>query len=97
MRLFDLFRKLRPDASFSAITSVASALLWLRSTFLFVCINKNPAHYAIGNDRISPEARLEEICVEAVGQLVESGVVEERNDSLSPTGWPFCASLRPAR
>ncbi|GAA6006352.1 hypothetical protein JCM11491_004924 [Sporobolomyces phaffii] len=63
------------------ITDVASALRWLRSTFLYVRISKNPPFYALSkSDQVSPDARLEEICVEAVAQLVKEGIVAENAD-----------------
>lgn len=73
----------------SAITSVASALHWLRSTFLFVRIKRNPKFYALpGSEDVSPATRIEEICISAVGSLVSSDIVEEQQDSdlLTPTG-----------
>lgn len=75
-----------PDAPTStAITNVQSGLHWLRSTFLYTRITKNPAHYAIGPGKTSPETRLEEICLEAIKELVDSGVVDQREDELSAT------------
>jgi len=52
---------------------------------LYVRITKNPAHYAIGPGKTSPETRLEEICLEAIKELVDSGVVDQREDELSAT------------
>lgn len=70
----------------AAITDIASALHWLRSTFLFVRIKKNPRYYAIANGAAtSPDARLEEIVVESVKALVNEGIVDESDDTISPT------------
>lgn len=72
--------------STAAITDIASALHWLRSTFLFVRIKKNPRFYAIANRAAtSPNARLEEIVVESVKALVSEGIVDETEDMISPT------------
>lgn len=70
----------------SAITDRETALRFLHSTFLYVRITKNPTYYAIANSAtLSPDARLEEICVEAIKQLVSEGiVVEEEDASLAP-------------
>ncbi|GAA6048956.1 hypothetical protein JCM3770_007137 [Rhodotorula araucariae] len=75
------------EITLRTITDVQSGLHWLRSTFLYVRITKNPAHYAIGPGRTSPETRLEEICLEAIKELVDSGVVDRQQDELSAT--PF--------
>lgn len=77
---------------FSAITSFASAIQWLRSTFLFVRITKNPKYYALaGSEERSPTERLEEICLGAVNNLVSSEIVDEQADSdfLTSTGMPL--------
>ncbi|BGP46261.1 ATP-dependent DNA helicase MER3 [Rhodotorula kratochvilovae] len=73
------------EITLRTITDVQSGLHWLRSTFLYVRITKNPAHYAIGPGKTSPETRLEEICLEAIKELVDSGVVDRREDELSAT------------
>ncbi|GAA5906230.1 hypothetical protein JCM8208_000668 [Rhodotorula glutinis] len=73
------------EITLRTITNVQSGLHWLRSTFLYTRITKNPAHYAIGPGKTSPETRLEEICLEAIKELVDSGVVDQREDELSAT------------
>ncbi|GAA5835706.1 hypothetical protein JCM9279_004624 [Rhodotorula babjevae] len=73
------------EITLRTIADVQSGLHWLRSTFLYVRITKNPAHYAIGPGKTSPETRLEEICLEAIKELVESGVVDQKEDELSAT------------
>lgn len=67
----------------AAISDIPSALRWLRSTFLFVRIIKNPTFYAIPGIKTTPEARLEELCLEAIKELVGSGVVDEDGDKLA--------------
>jgi hypothetical protein len=66
-----------------AISSVSTAIEWLRSTFLFVRIVKNPTFYALNNGSTAPEVRLEEICTNSVQELIESGVVEEEGEKLT--------------
>ncbi|GAA5999340.1 DNA helicase [Rhodotorula paludigena] len=70
------------EISLRTITDVESGLLWLRSTFLYARITKNPSHYALGSVKTSPEARLEEICVDAIKELVDSGVVDKQDSTL---------------
>ena len=76
------------EPSSLAITDQETALRFLHSTFLYVRITKNPTYYAIANSTtLSPDARLEEICVEAIKQLVSEGIVTEEDDeSLAPNG-----------
>ncbi|KWU46356.1 P-loop containing nucleoside triphosphate hydrolase protein, partial [Rhodotorula sp. JG-1b] len=70
------------EIALGTIQDIGSALQWLRSTFLFVRITKNCAFYGLGKDTASPEQRLEEICLRAVDQLVQSGIVEREEDTL---------------
>lgn len=83
------------DLVLIAIQDVASALHWLRSTFLFVRITKNGAFYGLGKDTASPEQCLEEICLRAIGQLVQSGIVERQEDTLvaNRTFEPHCSKV----
>ncbi|TNY19881.1 P-loop containing nucleoside triphosphate hydrolase protein [Rhodotorula diobovata] len=80
------------EITLRTITDVQSGLHWLRSTFLYVRITKNPAYYAIGGGKMSPEQRLEEICLEAIKELVDSGVVDRQEDELSATPLTLHAS-----
>lgn len=77
----------------TAIQDIGSALQWLRSTFLFVRITKNCAFYGLGTDTASPEQRLEEICLRAVDQLVQSGIVEREEDTLVANRTYRCVCL----
>ncbi|GAA5969973.1 hypothetical protein JCM11641_000215 [Rhodosporidiobolus odoratus] len=70
-----------------AITGVPTALHWLRSTFLFIRIAKNAPYYAIANGASNPDERLEEICVQAINELVNSGVVEKEGEELAPNNY----------
>jgi replicative superfamily II helicase len=83
-----LVEHINSEITLRTITDVDTALRWLRSTFLYVRISRNPAFYAIAKGtKLSPDARLEEMCVEAVKQLVNEGIVAENEDqSLAPNG-----------
>ncbi|GAA5951948.1 hypothetical protein JCM21900_000099 [Sporobolomyces salmonicolor] len=81
----NLTEHVNSEITLRTITNVASALHWLRSTFLFIRIAKNAPYYGIASGASSsPEARLEEICVEAIKELVGHGIVNEEGESLSP-------------
>ncbi|KAJ8295613.1 ATP-dependent DNA helicase MER3 [Rhodotorula toruloides] len=77
------------EITLGTISDIPSALRWLRSTFLFVRITKNPAFYAIPGIKSTPEARLEELCLEAIKELVGSGVVDEDGDKLAANRQSF--------
>ena len=59
------------------ITNSESAKRWLRSTFLYVRLKKNPSHYGIAGERgiQDIEERLEEICERNIKLLTEEGLV----------------------
>ncbi|GAA5826052.1 hypothetical protein JCM5353_004194 [Sporobolomyces roseus] len=82
----NLTEHINSEIALRTITDRETALRFLHSTFLYVRITKNPTYYAIANSTtLSPDARLEEICVEAIKQLVSEGiVVEEEDESLAP-------------
>ncbi|SCV68997.1 BQ2448_2017 [Microbotryum intermedium] len=78
----NLTEHINSEIMLRTIRSVPSALKWLHSTFLYVRISKNPSHYALAKEPNKPaDARLEEICVEAVTELTNNGIVE-KNDEL---------------
>ncbi|GAA5978347.1 hypothetical protein JCM5350_001135 [Sporobolomyces pararoseus] len=85
----NLTEHINSEITLRTITDVDTALRWLRSTFLYVRISKNSAFYAIAKgSKLSPDARLEEICVEAVKQLVSEGIVIENEDqTLAPNDY----------
>ncbi|GAA6001199.1 hypothetical protein JCM10207_007458 [Rhodosporidiobolus poonsookiae] len=72
------------EITLQTITDVPSALHWLRSTFLFIRIAKNAPYYAIANGASNPDERLEEICVQAIKELVDSGIVDQVEETLAP-------------
>lgn len=88
-------RRYSTDASSTAISSVSTTIEWLRSTFLYVRIVKNPTFYALNNGSTPPETRLEEICANSVRELVETGVVEEDGERLNSTGESCVPSRSP--
>ncbi|KAJ7481219.1 inner membrane protein import complex subunit Tim54-domain-containing protein [Mycena galericulata] len=58
------------------ITNVRSAKEWLRSSFLFQRIQKNPAHYALGKgDNQSWEERVDDMVMQSVEKLRETKLI----------------------
>lgn len=64
------------------ITDVASAKLWLKSTFLWVRMKRNPTRYRIQGQTIvlDIEQKLDEICEKDVTNLQEAGLVYQTPD-----------------
>ena len=73
------------------IPDISSAKLWLKSTFMWVRMKRNPAHYKIEGQTIvmDIDQKLDEICEKDIKKLQEAGLVSQgRDESLkcTPTG-----------
>ena len=65
------------EIGLGTITDVESAKAWLRSTFLFQRLQRNPKHYAIGKDEQQTwQERLDQMILESVTELKTSKLVE---------------------
>lgn len=91
----NLIEHLNAEVVLGTIKSVKDAMNWLRSTFLYVRIKKNPAHYKLKNcskeqSILSAETRLEAIFMTDIDQLDENQIVT-RNDMghISTSGFNF--------
>lgn len=64
------------------ITDVNSAKLWLKSTYLWVRMKRNPSHYKIEGQTIvmDIEQKLDEICEKDVSHLQEAGMVYQAQE-----------------
>jgi len=67
------------EISQAVIENVAGAIAWLKATYFFTRVRKNPTHYA-GLDMATDEAHLDvllqEMCVRAVTDLAAAKIVE---------------------
>ena len=69
-----------------SVTNIETAKLWLRNTFLFHRIQKNPMHYGIakgGNE--TWEGRFDAMVIQAVQSLEKSQLISIEDSLLSPT------------
>ncbi|KAM0753841.1 P-loop containing nucleoside triphosphate hydrolase protein [Meredithblackwellia eburnea MCA 4105] len=84
-----LTEHINSEITLGNIDEISSALRWLRSSFLYVRIRKNPSHYAIsGDETTSPDLRLEELCLKSIEELVQEGIVmQEDNGALLSTDY----------
>ncbi|KAJ8100562.1 Sec63 Brl domain-containing protein [Lipomyces tetrasporus] len=83
-----LVEHLNAEVCLRTINDIESAKGWLRSTFLYVRMKKNPAHYNIGATGSSKtiEESLDHLCTENIARLQTSKIVETSDGNvLVPT------------
>ncbi|KAG0637603.1 ATP-dependent DNA helicase MER3 [Tuber brumale] len=73
----NLVEHINAEIGLGTITNAESAKMWLRSTFLYVHLKKDPSHYGIAGERgiQDIEERLEEIIERNIRLLTEEGLV----------------------
>ncbi|KAI5286790.1 Sec63 [Ascosphaera aggregata] len=76
----NLIDHLNAEISLGAIKNIPSAIKWLRSTFFFVRLRKNPKYYNLkeGADIHDEDSLLTEICERDIQQLQETKLVTTR-------------------
>ncbi|TFK42447.1 hypothetical protein BDQ12DRAFT_732098 [Crucibulum laeve] len=68
------------EIGLGTITSIESAKEWLRSSFLFQRIRKNPDYYALGKDQNETwQDRADDVVMQNVARLKESQLIEDGN------------------
>lgn len=69
------------EIGLGTITDVESAKAWLRNSFLFQRLQKNPKHYAIGKDEQQTwQERLDQMILDSVTELKAGMLVETPED-----------------
>ena len=65
------------------ITDLESAKSWLRGSFFYQRVRKNPGHYALGEDSLSLswQERMDNLVLASVQNLRDNQLVEEKQDS----------------
>ncbi|KAJ6490475.1 hypothetical protein DFH09DRAFT_1003499 [Mycena vulgaris] len=72
----NLSEHLNSEIGLGTITNMRSAKEWLRSSFLFQRIQKNPAHYALGkDDNQTWEERVDDMVMQSVEKLRETDLI----------------------
>lgn len=71
------------------ITSLSSAIAWLRNTFFYTRYTKNPSHYNLTKNRTinDPESQLLLLCEQTLRDLTDYQIVNHENGTLSATGY----------
>ncbi|XP_078343088.1 putative ATP-dependent DNA helicase HFM1 [Oculina patagonica] len=83
-----LIEHLNAEIVLNTITDVSIALEWLKSTFLYIRILKNPTHYGIpeGLEKESLEQKLQDICLKSLNTLEKAGLIKmDDGFDLKPT------------
>ncbi|XP_020606778.1 probable ATP-dependent DNA helicase HFM1 [Orbicella faveolata] len=89
-----LIEHLNAEIVLNTITDVSIALEWLKSTFLYIRILKNPTHYGIpeGLEKKSLEQKLQDICLKSLNTLEKAGLIKmDDGFDLKPTGTTACS------
>ncbi|OCH92100.1 P-loop containing nucleoside triphosphate hydrolase protein, partial [Obba rivulosa] len=70
------------EVGLGTITDVETAKEWLRNSFLFQRIQKNPRHYAIGKDSNQTwQERIDQMVTQSIGTLRDSQLLEYSDEA----------------
>ncbi|KAL7272695.1 ATP-dependent DNA helicase MER3 [Rhizina undulata] len=82
----NLIEHLNAEIGLGTITNVESAKQWLKSTFLYVRLKQNPAHYKLDGQNayqnLTIDQRLEEICEKDINLLTQEGLISNNDTRL---------------
>ncbi|KAI8916332.1 P-loop containing nucleoside triphosphate hydrolase protein [Gorgonomyces haynaldii] len=86
-----LIENVNAEIVLGTVTNLDEAMLWLRSTFLYVRIKRNPSFYRLDHcsaeeGRLSAEKRLEAIFLKDIDLLAQNKIVLKQ-DRFSPTAY----------
>ncbi|KAK0463719.1 uncharacterized protein EV420DRAFT_1729062 [Desarmillaria tabescens] len=72
----NLSEHLNSEIGLGTVTSISSATDWLRNSFLFQRIQKNPRHYALGKGEDQTwEERVDDLVMQSIAKLKESELI----------------------
>ncbi|PBK78606.1 P-loop containing nucleoside triphosphate hydrolase protein [Armillaria solidipes] len=72
----NLSEHLNSEIGLGTVTSISSAADWLRNSFLFQRIRKNPRHYALGKGEDQTwEERVDDLVMQSITKLKESELI----------------------
>ncbi|BFZ54762.1 ATP-dependent DNA helicase MER3 [Savitreella phatthalungensis] len=80
-----LIEHLNAEIVQGTIKSVPQAMRWLKGTFLYVRMQKNPEHYTIADKVLGSDEALGEICRSALDSLETTGLITVAGEQVSPT------------
>jgi ATP-dependent DNA helicase HFM1/MER3 len=78
----NLSEHLNSEIGLGTITNIESAKTWLRNSFLFQRIQKNPKHYALGkDDHQTWEQKIDDLVTENIANLQKTELVVYTDDN----------------
>ncbi|KAK0497004.1 hypothetical protein EDD18DRAFT_1462647 [Armillaria luteobubalina] len=78
----NLSEHLNSEIGLGTVTSISSATDWLRNSFLFQRIRKNPRHYALGKGEDQTwEERVDDLVMQSITKLKESELITCSKDA----------------
>lgn len=78
----NMLEHLNSEIALGTISSLQSAKSWLRNSFLYQRLQKNPSHYTLHqNTSKSWHEKLEDIVLQNVGQLENTQLVRRTEDN----------------
>ncbi|KAJ7074112.1 hypothetical protein C8F01DRAFT_1360827 [Mycena amicta] len=87
----NLAEHINSEIGLGTITSVRSAKEWLRGSFLFQRVKKNPAHYSLGKgDNQSWEERIDDMVMQSIDKLRTTKLINDTgagSDALASTDY----------
>ncbi|XP_047479907.1 uncharacterized protein LOC125032696 [Penaeus chinensis] len=81
-----LIEHLNAEIVLGTVTDLGVAVEWLRTTFLYVRVQRNPRHYGLqaGLQPNQLEAKLQELCTREVNALSRAGMISQSEVELQP-------------
>ncbi|KAJ3332458.1 Sec63 [Blyttiomyces sp. JEL0837] len=81
----NLIEHLNAEIVLGSISNIELCIEWLKSSFLYVRIQKNPARYKLDNVSAasSAENRLQSICVKDISQLAQARMLDQHDEGMT--------------
>ncbi|KIY66335.1 P-loop containing nucleoside triphosphate hydrolase protein [Cylindrobasidium torrendii FP15055 ss-10] len=81
-----LSEHLNSEIGLGTVTSISTATEWLRGSFLFQRVRKNPQYYALGKEEDQTwEGRVDDMVAQSIEKLVESELITVTGETLRST------------
>lgn len=80
-----LLEHINSEIGLGVISDLSLALDWLRSTFFYIRLYSNPAHYRGNGTTDGLDLWLKQLCAQALSSLKTQGLTEERDGNLHLT------------
>ena len=75
----DLAEQINSEIGLKLVTSLASAVTWLKSTFFYIRVKQIPRYYDVESTNI--DQQLHDLCANALLRLTDTGLIEKAGDN----------------